>query len=393
MKKPSAAMRKEADRPLVVVLNNDILPYRISLFQALASSPDFRFHFLFSTERAWDRAWQVDRESLRFPHTVLPGFAVRLRKRDYDEWRTIYINPTLPLVLAELRPDVVVGYEYSVPAMVALMCTRARRVAYVEWTDCTSQVERNLTHGQRWTRRWIIPRSQAYLGTSRAACENLVRLGAPERAVFESPMSHNVAWFEAEADHARSVMEPSPTKEILYVGHLNERKGVSSLLLAFSIVARDHPEARLNLIGDGRLRTRLEQTARRLGIGAQVTFGGFVQPDNLPATYAAAEVFVLPSLEDTFGVVVVEALACGVPVICSKHAGAASHLVDGSCAFVVDPEDAGLLADRIHQLLVDPDLRTRFIAEGRRVARSFDADTVALPFVAAVRTAYERLNR
>jgi glycosyltransferase involved in cell wall biosynthesis len=392
MGRPGALQHKE-DKPLVVVLNNDILPYRIPLFRALAASNEFRFHFLFTTERAWDRAWKVDRDALGFDHTVLPGFSIRLRKPDYGEWRIVYINPTLPLVLARLQPDVVVGYEYSAPAMGALLYARARRAAYVEWTDCTSHVERNLTRGQRWTRRWIIPRSQAYLGTSRAACENLIRQGAPERVVFESPMSHDVSWFEAEIDRARSAMEPRVTKQILYVGHLNERKGVRTLLHAFSIVAREHPEARLSLIGNGGLRAHLGQMAQQLGIGPKVTFDGFVQPRDLPSTYAAAEVFVLPSLEDTFGVVVVEALACGVPVICSKYAGAASHLVDGSSAFVIDPEDVGMLANRIHQLLVDNDLRARFVAEGRRIARSFDAESVAKPFVAAVRTASERRRR
>jgi glycosyltransferase involved in cell wall biosynthesis len=387
------AVRPLADRPLVVVLNNDILPYRIPLFRALDAAPGLRFHFIFSTERAWDRSWRVDRKQLGFPHTVLRGFALRLRKPNYGEWRTIYINPTLFLHLLRLRPDVIVGYEYSAPALTALLYARLCRAAYVVWTECTRHAERELTRGQRWTRRLILPRAQAYIGTSQAACENLVHSGAPVESVFASPMSHAVAWFRDESSNARKEPSPGAAHRILYVGALSVRKGVTSLLEAFALVARQQPEARLILVGDGPLRSSLEDLARRLGVHARVEFGGFVQPAELPAIYAQAGVFVLPSLEDTFGVVVVEAMACGVPVVCSKYAGASSHLVDGVSAFLVDPEDIHQVADRILRLQSDAGLRSRFASEGRRLAGSFEASAVAEPFLDASRAALDRLRR
>jgi glycosyltransferase involved in cell wall biosynthesis len=391
MKRTRSTHRRE--KPLVVVLNNDILPYRIPLFRALATSPDLRFHFLFCSKRAWDRAWKVDRDTLRFHYTILHGFILRLRKPNYGEWRTIYINPGLLLHLLRLRPEVVVGYEYSVPALTALFYARLRRAAYVVWTDCTRHVERELTRGQRWTRRLVIPRARAYLGSSLAACENLIYQGAPAEAVFESPMSHDVARFEAEAERSRKDRRTEALRRVLYVGHLNERKGVSGLVRAFAIVARQCPEARLVLIGEGRLQKELVSLARLLQIEDRIEFGGFVQPRELPAVFASADVFVLPSLEDTFGVVVVEALASSVPVVCSRFAGVSSHLVDGTNAFLVDPNDVDQLAHRIHLLLSDEGLRQRMVLEGLRVARTFEASAVARPFVAAALAALGRLPK
>lgn len=385
--------RSPEKKPLVVVLNNDILPYRIPLFRALEAGAGMRFHVLFCTDRAWDRSWHVDRQKLGFRHTVLRGFSIRLKKPSYGEWRTIYINPALFLHLLRLRPDVIVGYEYSAPALTALLYARIFRAAYVVWTECTGHVERQLTRGQRWTRRLILPRAQAYLGTSLAACNNLVRSGAPPERVFESPMSHSVAWFGSEAAKARKELLPAEAHTILYVGHLNERKGVTALLNAFAVVAQMQPETRLLMIGDGPLRSSLVATARRLGVHERVEFGGFVQPVDLPGTYARAEIFVLPSLEDTFGVVVVEALACGIPVVCSRYAGVSSHLSDGTNAFIVDPDDIGQLADRILRLLSDPGLRKQFAGEGQRVARSFEAEAASLPFLDAARAALDLLPR
>ena len=376
-------------RRLVVILNNEIMPYRIPLFNALADDPELRLQLLFSTHRGWDRQWSLDRKNLKAPHRVMPGVAFRLRKPDYGEFRTVYVNPTLLWHLMRLRPQAVVGYEYSVPAMTAMMYSQVSGCAYVVWTEGTSLTERNLTRGQLWTRRMIIPRAQAYLGTSLAACANLLARGAQPERVYEAPQSHAIRWFEQAAENARKSRPADEEKVILYVGFLNERKGVDRLLQAFARVAGNLPGSRLVLVGEGPLRERLVDLTSELGIRPRVEFRGFVQPTEMPEVYASADVFVLPSREDTFGVVVVEALASGVPVICSTDAGVSSHLVNEDSALLIDPDNVELLAEQMTRLLTEPGLRMRLVAEGRRVARAFEATAVALPFKTAVLAALE----
>jgi glycosyltransferase involved in cell wall biosynthesis len=386
-------MKPEPSKPVVVVLNNEIVPYRIPLFNSLADDPDLRFSVLYSTHRGWDRQWTLDRKRLHIPHRVLPGLAVRLRKPDYGEYRTVYLNPTLLWHLIRLRPHVVVGYEYSIPAMTALLYSRMSGCAYVVWTEGTRHTERHLTHGQRWTRRMIIPRAQAYLGTSLAACANLIQAGAPPDRVHEAPQTHAVRWFGQAAEKARATTPTRSARQILYVGFLNERKGVIDLLQAFAAVAEGDPGVRLIFVGEGPLQPRLETLATELGIRARVEWRGFVQPEDMPSVYAAADIFVLPSQEDTFGVVVVEALASRVPVICSRNAGVASHLEDEQTALLMDAGDVGQLAERITRLLTQPELSERLVSAGHRVAKAFEARSVALPFKAAVQTAMEIRRR
>ena len=86
------------------------------------------------------------------------------------------------------------------------------------------------------------------------------------------------------------------------------------------------------------------------------------------------------SLEDTFAVVAVEAMASGVPVICSPFSGVSAYLTDGRDAFIVDPNNVGLLAERILGLLDDPLLQARFRERGREIVQRFEAETVAEVF-------------
>jgi len=164
---------------------------------------------------------------------------------------------------------------------------------------------------------------------------------------------------------------------------------VELLLRAFRPVAEDHPGIRLRIVGDGPLRPRLEQVVAEMGLRERVEFAGFVNYEDIHNEYAKADAFVLPTLEDAFGVVVVEALAAGVPVICSPFAGAADYIQDGETGFIVNPNDTGVLTERIGRLLSDPALRERFSARGKDLSLLFDASSVAQVFLKGIRMALE----
>jgi glycosyltransferase involved in cell wall biosynthesis len=383
---PSSAPRR---LPRAVILNNEILPYRIPLFQALHDRSDLDTHVFFSTMRSKERTWTIDPATLTFPHRILPGICLRPPKSRFSEKRSIYINPTLFLELARRRPDVIIGYEFSVPSMTALLYARIARRPLLIWSECTPLTDRHLTRGQRWTRRVIIPRAQGFFGTSPPACRNLIAQGAPPERVVEAPQVHQVDWNVRQAAQARE-KNPSSDGLILSVGSLIERKGLGLLLEAFARARVRHPSIRLRIVGEGPLRGKLEQQVMQTGLQNRVDFAGFVEPDGMPSEYAGAELFILPSFEETFGVVVVEALACGVPVICSSFAGVSAYLTDGDDAYIVDPNDTQLLAGRMDRLLDDRALRAQFITRGREIAKTFEAKSVAEVFAREILRAFDR---
>jgi glycosyltransferase involved in cell wall biosynthesis len=380
--------KPSAHPPRVVILNNEIFPYRVQLFRSLEISSAIRLLVLYSVAYDPDRKWRINMSILNYPHRILPGFPIRLPKRDYSEKRTIYFNPTLFLELVRFHPDVLIGYEYSLPAMTALVYARLFHRPYILWTDCTPHTERHLTRGQHWTRSIIIPRARICIGTNHMACLQLIAAGAESARVLEAPQVHEVRQFAAKAAAAGRKLRTSVPR-LLYVGSLTERKGVDLLLKAFMLVSDQHPTARLRIVGDGVLRPQLERIVAHSRINGKVDFAGFVNYEKIHEEYSQADVFILPTLEDAFGVVIVEALSSGVPVVCSPFAGAADYIQDGVNGFIVNPTEIPALAERISRLLSDSTLREEFSAQGRESSLLFDAPSVAEVFLLGIRKALE----
>ena len=161
------------------------------------------------------------------------------------------------------------------------------------------------------------------------------------------------------------------------VGRLADQKALDVLLDAAPRLLADDPGTRLLIVGDGPLRPALERRARRLGIGDAVAFVGH-QADPVPA-YSAMDVFVLPSRYEGFGIVFLEAMALGVPVVGTRVVGSEDAVVDGVTGLLVPCGDAPALAAAVLRLFSDCRLRERLRAEGaRKVARDHTKEEMAV---------------
>lgn len=168
---------------------------------------------------------------------------------------------------------------------------------------------------------------------------------------------------------------------VLSASRLVARKGQDVLLRAWPDVLRRSPEAALLIVGNGPAERRLRRLASRLDVGGSVYFVPGVAWEQMPAVYAAADVFALPcrtrlgGLEpEALGIVFLEAAASGLPVIVGASGGAPETVVDGETGYVVDPHDPGQVAERITALLGSSSTAERMGAAGRaRVVEQWSA--------------------
>jgi glycosyltransferase involved in cell wall biosynthesis len=162
-------------------------------------------------------------------------------------------------------------------------------------------------------------------------------------------------------------------QKILQVGSLIPTKGVDLLIKAFVIVLKTRPDAHLTLIGNGDANW-IRGLIGHEGIKESVTIKDFLQPEELVREYADADVFTLASRSDTYGVVVHEAAASGLPLVISRHAGASSTLVrHGENGFVIDPFDRDKYADYLLKAL-DPMTNQSYGKASITIANQFSVE-------------------
>jgi glycosyltransferase involved in cell wall biosynthesis len=285
----------------------------------------------------------------------------------------------LERALRQGDPDCVVVSEYGAASLRALTWCRRHRRAYVIFTECTPAIDSMLPGWQLALHRRLARHADGLIATSSAARERLLTFGVPDERITVALQAADVERFRAAGG------SPGEGFKVISVGRLVPDKNFGTLIEAF---ARLDGSTELEIVGTGFLDHELKRLAARLG--APVRFRGHMPPDDLPGLYAAAHAYALVSNYEPFGVAVREAAAAGLPIVCSRKAGAAGDVaIEGRNALLVDPADVDAVAAALARLASDPDLRARMGAESRAVDRETDGVEIDA-FVEAVTTAARR---
>jgi alpha-maltose-1-phosphate synthase len=196
------------------------------------------------------------------------------------------------------------------------------------------------------------------------AKRSFIESGVPEHKIHMIPYGVHLGNFAKVAD------PPKDAFEVLFVGALALRKGVPYLLEAFSQIK--HPSKRLRLIGA--MSPCLKEVLDRLP-QENVEFLGCVPQSSLPGILSRSHLLVLPSIEDGFGMVLSQALACGCPVIASFNTGGENLFTQGEEGFLVPIRDVRALTERMQQLADDPEMQRRMSEAALQRVRYLDGWT------------------
>jgi glycosyltransferase involved in cell wall biosynthesis len=331
-------------------------PYRIPLFNALSERVELRVLFL--AERDPRRGfYEPHRDEWRFDHRVLGGPQLQRSGR----W--LVLNRGVLRELRRFRPDAVAVGGWNQPAFwLALAYCRARRIPLLIWIESTARDARSEARALALARAAMVRgASGAYVpGTAAAAYARSLGIELVETA----PNAIDASIF-AQAAVDRSKRDGCT---FLYTGRLDPEKGLDTLLEAFREVPGE-----LVLVGGGSDEERLRGLA-----GDRVRFEGPRERDELVAYYRDADVFVLPSRSEPWGMVLNEAAAAGLPLVATEQSGAAHDLIEeGVNGFRVPADDVTVLRARLTRLAEDPALRASAGARSLEVARGFTPEAWA----------------
>jgi len=303
----------------------------------------------------------------------------RLRPLGLPATRMAQRAAFLVSVARRFRPDVIQGQSLSCGflALLAGRCLGIPAVTYVQGQD--------LYLAGRWARqtyvRWALAYSDGVVTVTDDLRSRALALSGRQGHVIPHGLKLRVE-HDLEPAAARAALDlPRDVPLVLFVGRLLALKGVHHLIRAMAEVGARCPDARLVVVGGGEELPSLTRVVGDLGLADRVRFVGERSHEDVIRFMRAADVFVLPSLTEAFGVVLLEAMSCGLPVVASNVDGIPSLVSDGQNGFLVPAGDEGALAYAIARVLTEPEERAVFARTNVQKAMTYAWPGIAERFL------------
>lgn len=274
--------------------------------------------------------------------------------------------------------DVVVSHDWLTVMAADALRTRLRcRWVHTMHDTVIGKTFGSLTNEDKFVahiERFGCHSADAIVAVSRFVLEELAGpYAAPRYRLNAVPAAVSAAWFQSvDPDllpDLRSALASPDERLIAYVGRLDKEKGVEHLLEALAAVRGRHPRIRVAIAGKGGEEERLRSLARTLGIADRTHFMGYVTGGALEALYKVADLLVCPSTYEPFGIVPLEGMVNGVPVIASDVGGMSEIVLHGRSGIKVPPKSPGALENAISFILDRPDEAKRLGEAGRTRAK------------------------
>lgn len=326
----------------VLLITNIPAPYRLDLFYYMQTHiKEHEFHVLYCAERESNRCWNVDKEKISNTY-FLQNKEIAIKNK-YDT-KYIHIPMGVTEKLKQINPDVVIGWEYNPISLVAIAWCKLHKRKYINLTDGTLYSERNINFVQKVNRKIIAKGCDAAIASSTKAKEKLEAWNVSDKKIFISLLTVDTSVY------SKAVRKPIEGR-LLYVGSMIERKGLDLLISALGYVKE---EFCLHIVGNGtedEIQT-LKKQIEKANLAGTVEFCGFKQGKDLLEEYQCASAFILPTREDCFGLVLLEAACMGTPVITSKYAdGAYDIITENVNGAIIDPYNAEEFGKTISNVL------------------------------------------
>ncbi|MDY9922724.1 glycosyltransferase family 4 protein [Methanobacterium sp.] len=315
-----------------------------------------RFHYFYPRrfEKLSGRAGMID--------NVKEGFMVKIQVLTF-----LFCNVFHSL--RKLKNMDIIHVQWPIPnGLGAIFLKKIYGIPYIN-TIHGEEVHLSKRFHMLFALRWLVNNSSKTITNSSATRKFCLEAGLDEEKIDVIPFGVDTDFFRP-----LDVYKDENIFQILSVGYLIERKGFEYLIRAMPDVLKEHKNARLKIVGSGPLESKLKELIYELDLGDEVEIVKNVSDEELLMIYNSSDLFVLPSIVDSqgntegLGVVLLEAMACGLPVIGSKVGGIVDIIQDGKTGILV-PEKNVLRLSEVILNLIENNLRQKLAANGHEMVK------------------------
>lgn len=318
----------------------------------------------------------------------------------------IYNNPISPTLFSQLmteeKPDIIHAHQYPIfYSDTAAIVAWTRKIPLIIHVHVVSDAKSPLsgfisdgyysTIGLRTLRtaKTVIVPSKAYQTKMSQMYVNPKKLAVVPYGIDTKKFQKNIDYDKFKIKYGLQ-----GSKIILTVGRLNYQKGFHNLIKILPGVRKQISNAKLVIVGEGEQMSNLKKLSQSLGLFNSVIFTGALNQTEIPSAYLAADLFVLPSLFESFGISLIEAQAAGKPVVCTNTGGVSEALLDGKTGFLVESCDLLKLQKAILFLLVNDKLASKMGKSGREFVNSaFTIDIMVHRIITGYNNIIESLKK
>lgn len=336
--------------PKIVIIHNIIAPYKVILFNELAKIiPNLVIIFIAEKERRRD--WNIDYSKIHFSYKLL-------FKRSIEDIGNIKIAKATWKVLRGINPKSIVICDYSnIFGWISLIWGRTYKPRLVFWLDSTKD-DRKHYFIKEQIKQFFLKKFELFLSPGSRTKEYLTSMGVDINKIVKIGYAVDNSFYlskkvridkikvDKEFDKIRT------EKNFLYVGRLAEEKNIFTLLEAYKNIAKQDKKWGLMILGDGPQKEQVINYINNNNLSDRIYLFGFIQQHQIVKYYMYSDVFILPSISEPWGLVVNEAMLCGLPIIVSNKCGSAPELVkDGVNGYIFDPFDKKELEDKMISII------------------------------------------
>ncbi|RCW47883.1 glycosyltransferase family 4 protein [Paenibacillus prosopidis] len=338
----------------IAILTNIVPPYRLPLFNGIGDRVELEV--IVCTDKEKNRKWSITKER-KFKTKKLFGLTLTLRN-NLNDYRFIYLKFSILFYLIFHRPYKLIIGDASLTSFMAAICCKVLKIDYIWWNETLPYTPINQGMLGK-VRGYCIRNAVHHYVSGSLAKEFIINYGVDEGLITIVPDAvDNDKYFDLH-----ELLQPQSNEikskyginrddnTMLYVGQFIERKNIQLMLDAYREIYEDDKCVKFIMVGGGELKDKIFQYKVEHGLKGLIVLD-FMEPEKLAELYTIANVLILVSNSEPWGMVVNEAMCFKVPVILSKYVGAGADLIDNSTGQIIYDLNVSTLIENIKKIQV-----------------------------------------